>query len=288
MSGQQAAREPYTTRFESEVTAVDGRDVWLETSYFYAAGDGQPADRGTIGDVEVADVRYENGEGVHRLAEPPSFKAGHRVLCRIDWSFRMYCMRSHTAAHVLYGAARSLCEDLEYDDLEIGPETIRLDIRTSTEIGDDLLIELNELINRIVWESRSVSWEDVPIADARERSEVVFDETSTETARENGRVRVVTIGGEDGNDRTTTTIQPWDVAACGGTHVRNTREIGPVTVRGGTDLGGDRCRLELAVGPSAIEHRSHEKRAALAAERALEVDLTETPDALEGLPRTER
>ncbi len=46
MSGQLAAAEPYATRFETEVTAVDGRQVWLERSYFYAESG---ANRPTVG-----------------------------------------------------------------------------------------------------------------------------------------------------------------------------------------------------------------------------------------------
>ncbi len=92
MTGQRAAAEPYATRFETEVTSIDGRRVWLERSHFYGASGGQPADRGTIGDIDVVDVELIDGEPVHRLAVEPSFRPGHRVLCSVDWSFRMYCM----------------------------------------------------------------------------------------------------------------------------------------------------------------------------------------------------
>ncbi|MFC7239223.1 alanyl-tRNA editing protein [Saliphagus sp. GCM10025317] len=282
MSGQRAAAEPYTTRFETEVTAVDGRRVWLETTYFYAEGGGQPADRGRIGDVPVEDVQIVDGEHVHVLADPPSFKAGHRVMCSIDWSFRMYCMRAHTASHVLYGAGRRLLEDLGYGGFDIGEEKIRVDLETTTELDDDVLIELDDLVNRAVWESRPVSWEDVQVADARERDEIAFNEATEEGAFSRGQVRVVTIGSKDDNGRTTNgSSNPWDVAACGGTHVRNTREIGPVTVLDRSNPGEGLTRVEFAVGPRAIERRAAEKRAAFAAKRTLGADVTSISDALE-------
>ena len=289
MSGQRAAREPYTTRFETEVTAVDGRNVWLERSYFYAESGGQPADRGTIGDVDVVDVRLVDGEPVHVLAEEPSFRTDQRVLCSIDWSFRMYCMRAHTAGHVLYGAGRRLLEDLDYAGFDIGEETVRIDLETSTPIDDDRLLELNTLVNRAVWESRPVSWEDVPVAKARERDEIAFNEATEDAAFEKGRVRIVTVEEENDGGRTTLTPgtaggaggDPWDVAACGGTHVRNTREIGPVTILGRSNPGGGLTRIELAVGPRAIERRTAEKRAAFAARRTLDASIETVPDELE-------
>lgn len=287
MTVQRATREPYTTRFETEVTSIDGERVWLETSYFYGASDGQPADRGTIGGVEVADVQLAGGEPVHVLAEEPSFRVGQGVLCSIDWSFRMYCMRAHTAGHVLYGAARRCLEEPGYAGLEITEERVGVDLETGP-LDDETLIELDELVNRAVWESRPVSWERIPIATAREREDVVFDEDRATAAVEKGRVRVVTIGDSDesgnGNGRAsgwTGQQDTWDVAACGGTHVRNTREIGPVTVLGRVDLEDERTRIELAVGPNAIERRTAEKRAVFATTRALEVDIDAVPDEFE-------
>ncbi|SFS49993.1 alanyl-tRNA editing protein [Halostagnicola kamekurae] len=282
MSGQQAAAEPYTTRFETEVSAVDGRRVWLETSYFYAESGGQPADRGRIGDVEVEDVQLVDGEHVHVLAEEPPFSADRRVLCRIDWSFRMYCMRAHTASHALYGAGRDLLDELGYGGFDIGPEKVRVDLETTTEVDDAVLVELNERLNRVVWESRSVSWEDVPVADAREREDVAFNEATEEGAFTKGRVRLVTIGEKDENGHNgVVSRNPWDVAACGGTHVRNTREIGPVTVLGRSNPGEGMTRVEFAVGPNAIDRRATEKETAFAAKSELGVGLADVTDELE-------
>ena len=281
MTGQRAASEPYATRFETEVTAIDGRQVWLETSFFYAESGGQPADHGTIGNVDVEDVRLVDGEVVHVLAEEPSFRAGHRVLCSIDWAFRMYCMRAHTASHVLYGAARRCCESLGYGGFDIGEQKVRVDLETDTKVDDDLLVELDELVNRAVWESRPVSWESVQVADARERQEIAFNEATEEEAVTNGQVRVVTIGGPEDNGSANGSSDPLDVAACGGTHVRNTREIGPVTVLGRSNPGKGLTRIEFAVGPAAIERTTAEKHTTFAAKDALGVAIEDVPSELE-------
>lgn len=283
MSGQRAAAEPYTTRFETTVRSVDGREVRLERSYFYAESGGQPADRGTVGDVPVETVRLEDGESVHVLTEEPAFAPGRRVLCSIDWSFRMYCMRAHTASHVLYGAGRRLLEGLGYGGFDIGERKVRVDFETTTTIDDDVLVELDRLVNRTVWESRPVSWQSIPASEARDREAVAFNEATEEGALADGTVRVVTVGGADDNGDANDSVDPWDVAACGGTHVRNTREIGPVTVLERSNPGEGLTRVEFAVGPRAIERRGVEKRATLAAKETLGSSVEDVPAALDRL-----
>ncbi len=281
MSGQQAAAEPYTTRFETEVSAVDGREVRLETTYFYAESGGQPADRGQVGDVAVEDVQLVDGEHVHVLETEPSFRAGARVLCSIDWAFRMYCMRAHTASHALYGAGRRLLSDLGYGGFDIGEEKVRVDLETSTTVDDEVLVELERLVNRAVWESRPVSWTSIPVDEAREREAIAFNDATEEEAFTGDDVRIVTIGSEDDNGDANDSSDPWDVAACGGTHVRNTREIGPVTVLDRSNPGEGLTRVEFAVGPRAIERRTTEKQTSLAAKDALGVGIADVPGELE-------
>ena len=283
MSGQRAAAEPYTTRFETTVRSVDGREVRLERSYFYAESGGQPADRGAVGDVPVETVFLEDGEPVHVLAEEPAFAPGRRVLCSIDWSFRMYCMRAHTASHVLYGAGRRLLEGLGYGGFDIGERKVRVDFETTTTIDDDVLVDLERLVNRAIWESRPVSWQSIPAREAHEREAIAFNEATEEGALADGSVRIVTVGGPDDNGDANESTDPWDVAACGGTHVRNTREIGPVTVLERSNPGEGLTRVKFAVGPRAIERRSVEKRATLAAKDALGSSVEEVPAALDRL-----
>ena len=298
MTVQRAAAEPYTTSFESVVERVDGRDVVLAESYFYAESGGQPADRGRMGDRRVVDVQVAGDAVVHTLDEPPSFDAGQSVLCRVDWRRRMYCMRAHTASHVLYGAARTCMDDLGYGGFDIraaderasvdavarsDADRVRVDFVTSTDVDDDVLVELQRQANRAVWESRNVAWETLSPDAAREREGIVFNEKTEEGVfGADAEVRVVTVGptdvgaGEPSGD-------PWDVAACGGTHVRNTREIGPISVLGRSNPGEGMTRVEFAVGPRGIEHQSREKTALLAASRELEVGASEVPDAVERL-----
>ena len=276
MTQGRAPDEPYTTGFDATVERRDGRAVALDRTYFYAESGGQPADRGTIDGVRVTGVQHVDGDVVHTLAEEPDFEAGDRVAGRIDEAFRTYCMRAHTASHVLYGAGRGLLDDLGYGGFDIGEEKVRIDFRTSSGVDDETLVELERRANGAIWESRTVDWETVPVEEARRREEVAFN-TKTEEGvfAEDDGVRIVTVGAPENGDGD----GAWDVAACGGTHVRNTREIGPITVLDRSNPGEGLTRVELAVGPAAIEHRARTTGAALDAARTLGVGVSDLPDA---------
>jgi alanyl-tRNA synthetase len=79
------------------------------------------------------------------------------------------------------------------------------------------------------------------------------------------------------------TVEDWDVAACGGTHVENTREIGPVSVLSRSNPGEGLTRVEFAVGPSAVERQADVRRATLDAAAALGVPEDELGEAVERL-----
>jgi alanyl-tRNA synthetase len=263
-----APAEPSVRTFETVVRAVDGSRVELEQTWFYPEGGGQPADRGTVAGVAVADVQKRDGRVEHVLADDPSIDVGDTVSCVVDDDFRTYCMRAHTASHALYGAGRRLLDDLGYGGFGITSEKVRVDFATSTDIDDAVLVDLERLVNRVVWESRGVSWEEIPADEARERDDVAFNTKTEEGVMADAdSVRIVTIDG-------------WDVAACGGTHVSNTVEIGPVSVLDRSNPGEGLTRVEFAVGEPAIERRAAVHGAALDAARELGVGVTDLPAAV--------
>ena len=287
MIGTRAPEEPYTLSFESSVESAseplesetdgelgdDRTEVVLDETYFYAESGGQPADRGTIGGVPVADVQHREDGVVHTLAGSLDASEGDSLTGEVDPEFRTYCMRAHTASHVLYGAGRRLLDDLGYGGFDIGTEKVRVDFETTTEIDDELLVDLERLVNRAVWDSREVTWAQHSREDALAREDVAFN-AKTEEGLGDEAVRIVEVEG-------------WDLAACGGTHVRNTREIGPVTVLERSNPGEGLTRIEFAVGPTAIGERAEERAAVLRAATAANTGVRDLPDAISRL-RTER
>jgi alanyl-tRNA synthetase len=270
-----APADPDVREFEATVRSIDGTDVVLDHTYFYAESGGQPADRGTLAGIPVTDVQIDGDAVVHTLDEAPDCSPGDDALGVVDDDFRTYCMRAHTASHLLYGAGRRLLDDLGYGGFGIDAEKVRVDFATATDIDDAVLAELERLTNRAVWDSRAVSWEQVPVEEARARDDVAFNTKTEEGVMDDAdTVRLVDIDG-------------WDVAACGGTHVSNTREIGPVEVLDRSNPGEGLTRVEFAVGPPAIDRRATVRRAALDAARDLGTSLDALDSAVADL-RAER
>ncbi|MFB6269316.1 MAG: alanine--tRNA ligase-related protein, partial [Halobacterium sp.] len=207
MADSLAPSAPYTTSFSATVTGVEENGVTLDETYFYPEGGGQPADRGTVGGVAVDHVASTEDGVVHFFAAEPDFEVGDDVQAEVDPEFRRYARRAHTASHVLYGAGRRVLDDLGYGGFDISEEKVRVDFETSTEIDDSVLADLERLTNRAVWDSHDVTWEEVPAEEAKSREDVAFNTKTEEGVMSDAdSVRIVTV-------------EDWDVAACGGTHV---------------------------------------------------------------------
>ena len=271
-----APDNPDTLSFDTEVASVDGANVVLEETYFYAESGGQPADRGVVDDVVVEDVQEYPFGVVHALAdEKHGLEEGDEVRCVVDAAFRTYCRRAHTASHVLFGAARRVLDDVGYAGFDIDDEKVRVDFTAETEITDERLVELERLTNRAVWDSLPVTWEYEDAETAQNRGDVAFNTKTEEGVMSDAdEVRLVTVEG-------------WDVAACGGTHVDNTAEIGPVRVLDRSNPGEGATRVEFAVGPTAIDATAEAHEAARAAATALDVSVPDLPGAV-GRLETER
>ncbi|WP_128903913.1 alanyl-tRNA editing protein [Halorubrum amylolyticum] len=297
MTASRAPAEPDVREFEATVESVDGREVVLDETVFYAESGGQPADRGTIDGVLVEDVIEHDGTVIHVLdSGTESLPApGETVSAIVDDAFRTYCARAHTASHVLYGAARRTCEDLGYAGFDISETKVRVDLTTADPLDDTDLVELERLANRAVWDSLPVSWETLPEDKARALDGIAFN-TKTEEGAMSGTeaVRVVTVGerggernGERGGERDGkqggADAPTWDVAACGGTHVENTSEIGPISVLDRSNPGKGVTRVEFAVGPTAIDHEGAVHAAALDAATTLDARIGDLPDAVDRL-----
>lgn len=268
-----APAEPTVTRFETTVEEVrdDGTCLILESTYFYPEGGGQPADRGQLDGIDVTHVETIDDHVHHHLATSAAVSIGDRITGQIDPAFRRYCRRAHTASHVVFGAGRRLFDDIGYGGFDIDEKRVRVDLRVPEGFGDDSLVELERLANRCVWDSRTVTWNTVPREEAFNRPEVAFNEATEEGVQaDEDSIRLVTVA-------------DWDIAACGGTHVTSTAEIGPITVQDRSNPGEGLTRVEFSVGPTAIDRRATEITALRRAATTLGVPLTDIDDGVTDL-----
>jgi misacylated tRNA(Ala) deacylase len=208
--------DAYASRCEACVVEVADRALVLDRTVFYPTGGGQPGDRGQLipGDapaLEVIDtVKGEAGAIIHRLLEGATSPApGTTVMAEIDWPRRHRLMRMHSAMHLLCAAiVRPVTGG------QVGEQKSRLDFDLQGEAVDR--DEIARTIERWIAEDRPISHRWIHGEELASRPELVRT-MSVRPPTGAGRVRLVEIAGVD-------------LQACGGTHVRSTREIGAVTV----------------------------------------------------------
>jgi misacylated tRNA(Ala) deacylase len=204
--------DPYLRDCDATVLAVHGDAVELDRTVFYPTGGGQPGDTGTLGTWRVTDTRKgETGDSILHVLEPgqglPS--PGARVSLRIDWDRRYRHMRFHTALHLLGAVVRApvtggrIAEDKAHLDFDIEMEKL---------VKDEMEATINALAAAA--HATRASW--ITGAELDARPELVKT-MSVAPPRGEGRIRLLEIPGVD-------------LQACGGTHVRNTGEIGAVSV----------------------------------------------------------
>lgn len=191
--------------------AVRDGAVELDRTVFYPTGGGQPGDTGRIGAWRVLDTRRgETAESVLHMLEPGfDLRPGDPIKAEIDWQPRYRFMRYHTALHLLCAAVRApvtggrIAADKAHLDFDIEMEKL-------------LKEEIEERLNACVRSSRQTEARWITDAELDARPQLVKT-MSVAPPRGEGRVRLLEIAGVD-------------LQACGGTHVRNTAEIGGVAV----------------------------------------------------------
>jgi misacylated tRNA(Ala) deacylase len=222
--------DAYLAACEATVLAVNGNAVELDRTVFYPMGGGQAGDSGQIGSWRVLDTR-KGGDSVLHLLEPGAVpEPGMKVQLRLDWERRHRLMRLHTAMHLLCAVVKApvtggrIADDKAHLDFDIEMDKL---------VKDTIEGRLNELI------SSSIETKAVWISDAELDAQPALVKTmSVAPPRGEGRVRLLEIPGVD-------------LQACGGTHVRNTAEIGKLSVARIRSEGKRNKRVTLAFAGEA-------------------------------------
>jgi alanyl-tRNA synthetase len=224
--------DPYRREFDAHVVkrlVVEGRlAVVLDRTAFYPEGGGQPCDLGQLNGVAVLDVRQGDEGPLHTLAGELSDDTVHGC---IDWPRRLDHMQQHTGQHILSQACGQTL-GANTVGFHLGDKTSTIDLDRS-DIGPEGLVEAEALANRVVSEGRSV--------DARlvSSEEELVDLSVRGSPMAPGTVRVVQIAG-------------FDSSACGGTHLRNTAEVGLVKIMGSERHRGGTTRVSFLCGGRAL------------------------------------
>lgn len=234
MTEEIAATDAYARETTATVTVLTDDGVVLDQTVFYPRGGGQPGDTGTLqwagGSVRVTDTVKRSGLLLHQVeGKPPS--VGTEVHSRIDWERRHILMRTHTALHVLTAVVfRDFGAKVTGGNMEPGRARMDFELDSiSVEFGREVEQRLNTALN----EGHEVSVRFTPRAEALCDPDLI--RTKVNLIPESvDPIRVIEIG-------------DIDKQADGGTHVANTREVGPVAVVKTESKGKANKRMRIAL-----------------------------------------
>jgi len=120
-------QNPYLTQLETHVTGVQGSDITVDQTIFYAFSGGQESDEGTIGDYRVLQARKDGKEIIYTLENGHLLKPGDPVTMRIDWTRRYRLMRLHFAAEIVLELAYRSLPAIQKIGAHIAPDKARID-----------------------------------------------------------------------------------------------------------------------------------------------------------------
>ncbi len=222
--------DSYLGEFQARIVDVglDRRTIYLDRTAFYPTSGGQPSDRGTVAGIPVADVVDEDTRIAHILSKPaPAGLEGAFVECVIDARRRADHREQHTGQHLLSAVFVEMM-GAETVSFHLGGETSTVDIAHAALTVEEIE-RVEERANAVVRENRPVT------VSFGEASDELRLRKATERA---GTIRVVTI-------------ENLDRSACGGTHVRQTGEIGAILIRKLDKVRGN-TRVEFVCGGRAV------------------------------------
>ncbi|KZM57033.1 MULTISPECIES: alanyl-tRNA editing protein [Aeribacillus] len=227
--------DSYKKEHQAEVIDIKENKIILDETIFYPSGGGQPHDTGMIKQgneiFKVNKVQRENGQIVHYVDNAEKLKQGP-VEILIDWDRRYKLMRYHTLLHVLAGYLYSKFGALATGN-QIFEDRARIDFQFEEPLTDEQFNEVEEATNKLIQENHHVSIRTV----SREEAEKIdgFIKTVINLLPPSiQNVRLVTIG-------------DIDEQACGGTHVKETKEIGSFQISKIKSKGQNKKRLEVTL-----------------------------------------
>ena len=230
--------DSYLKEFDAVVTSVDpeARTVTLDRSAFYPGGGGQPNDTGQLSSggivYPVTKVKKQGADVLHFLGgDAPLPHVDAQVHGQIDWEHRYLLMRTHTAMHVLCGTVfRDYGAVVTGGNMEPGKG--RMDFEFERLQGE-LVGEIETTVNEEAQAGHEVRVKILPRAEAFQIPDLIrtkinlLPEGITE-------VRTVEIVG-------------LDLQADGGTHVKNTSEVGQIKVVDYKSKGAINKRIYIEV-----------------------------------------
>jgi alanyl-tRNA synthetase len=254
-----------------EALGADRVELVLDRTPLYAESGGQLADIGTVSGTgaggsaraAVTDVqKIAKTLWVHRVnVESGEFVEGDTVVASADPGWRRGATQGHSGTHMVHAALRQV---LGPNAVQAGslnrPGYLRFDFNWQGPLTEDQRTEIEEVTNEAVQADFEVHTFIEQFDKAKAMGAMaLFGEAYPD------EVRVVEIGG------------PFSLELCGGTHVHNSAQIGPVTLLGESSIGSGVRRVEAYVGLDSFRHLAKERALMAGLASSLKVPSEEVP-----------
>jgi len=234
----------YIKEFKATINEIYPNGIVLNKSAFYPEGGGQLGDRGKIyygkdykSVLKVKNTRQKQDKVIHELESTKGLETGMLVEGQLDWEQRYQQMRAHSAQHIIS----------RYFQLKLKAETVsnqlkrasgRLDFSPLTKLTPKKLDAISEEINGKISKDMKITFvflqREEAIAFLKEKEyQVHYLEMVPKSVKE---FRIVSI-------------DDYDWAACAGTHVRNSQEIGGIKIEKTENKGKLRERIYYSLVP---------------------------------------
>ena len=250
---------------------ADRIELVLDRSPFYAESGGQIADEGTITGAGASAAAKAAVNDVQKIAktlwahrvnvESGEFVEGDTVVATVDPKWRHGATQGHSGTHMVHAALRQV---LGPNAVQAGslnrPGYLRFDFNWQGGLSEDQRTQIEEVTNEAVEADFEVHSFTTNLEKAKSMGAMaLFGEAYPD------EVRVVEIGG------------PFSLELCGGTHVRSSAQIGPVTILGEASVGSGIRRVEAYVGLDSFRHLAKERALMAGLASSLKVPSDEVP-----------
>ncbi|MBE0701446.1 MAG: alanine--tRNA ligase, partial [Acholeplasmataceae bacterium] len=219
---------------EAKVIKVFDQGIVLDQTPFYATSGGQLSDEGTINGLLVTDVsKLPNGQFLHQVEG--IFSEGDEVLAIVDVKTRLRTIRNHSAAHLFHQAIIDIFgKHTHQQGSQVSKKSWRFDFNHFETEKDKRILEVEKLVKHHILEK--------PL-------DVIIREMPLEEAK---RIGAMALFGEKYSDVVRVVDMGWSKELCGGTHVKNTKEIVDFAIVSYESIGSGIYRMEGVTGTQII------------------------------------
>jgi alanyl-tRNA synthetase len=204
--------DPYATSHQTVVSTVDGGEIELDSTIYFAFSGGQEGDQGTIGGIPVISARKEGLQSSTPCPADHGLQVDQPVEVNIDWTRRYRLMRLHFAAELVLELFYQKLNGVDKVGAHITEKKARIDFAWPESIAP-LLPDIAEKANQIIASDLAI--------------QTGFDDISTE--------------------RRYWEIEGFSRVPCGGTHVRSTAEVGQIRLKR-NNIGKGKERVDIFLG----------------------------------------